>query len=546
MFLRNVSRRDAVLVLVGASCFYIFSAFASQSSQNPSIIINTHSQYPSAGHTVTQTVLSTTTVTEYVSPPQPTPAVPLDLGLVQNLPETSVVAHAPGWTIFQNLYMSGGALLLLTSDPSKFPEHRLMTSTGLPGNLTNDPERMSTSREMAFITPEEARTKWGGDLSSGGRNRVLTVEGTTLLFNDPPQFLNHYYHFVAELMFGSWAFLYGAFSDGLVKPPASATPESSFNQPLISTSTPTINRAIFIHSDVDGWRDAPGFNGYFIRAVFPSMTIEVSTDWIDRVNATSHTAIGRAWHFPLVLLTDRSASFRSPLCGWYTQRTAAEAWTEMAKLGKIDLIGNWWASMRAALLKYAGGDPQEELHTALQVPETIVITYINRQGTRRHLRDEDNRALVSAIEELVERKNREGKKWEFNDVHAEKLSLDEQVRYAGKSTILLGVHGNGLTHLVLMKPTRVSAVIEMFLPGGFARDYEWTSRSLGMTHYSVWNDTYFTHPNEPKNPDYPDGFHGSSIPVSGAVVAKLIDEHVTAREGSAPTVDISPVHDVHD
>lgn len=176
-FLRNVSRRDAVLVLVGASCFYIFSAFVSASSQNASIIINT--RCPSAGHTVTQTVLSTTTATEYVSPPQPTPAVPLDLGLVQNLPETSVVAHAPGWTIFQNLYMSGGALLLLTSEPSKFPEHRLMTSTGLPGNLTNDPQRIPTSREMAFITPEEARTKWG-DLSSGGRNRVLTVEGTTV------------------------------------------------------------------------------------------------------------------------------------------------------------------------------------------------------------------------------------------------------------------------------------------------------------------------------------------------------------------------------
>ncbi|KAJ6531795.1 hypothetical protein B0H19DRAFT_966371 [Mycena capillaripes] len=541
MFFKNVSRRDAVLILFGASCFYIFSAFAPV-SQNPSIVINTQSDYANTGQTVTETVVTTTTA----RPPAPTKAVPLDLGLAQNFPETSVVAHAPGWTIFRNLYMSGGALLLLTSDPSQFPEHRLMTSTGLPGNLTNDPQRIPTPREMAFITPDEAKTKWGGHTASNGRNRVLTVEGTTLLFNDPPQFLNHYFHFVAELIFGSWAFLYGAFVNGATKP-AHAVPKASFNSPLISTSTPTIDRAIFIHSDVDGWRDAPGFNGYFIRAVFPSMSVEVSTDWIDRVNATSNTQLERAWHFPLVLLTDRSAAFRGPICGAYTQRTAAEAWIVMAQRGKIDLIGNWWASMRAALLRYAGGDPHEDLQPTLQEPETVVITYINRQGTRRHLLEEDNRVLVAAMEELVERKNQEGgKKWEFNDVHAERLSLDEQVRYAAKTTIMLGVHGNGLTHLVLMKPTRVSAVVEIFLPGGFARDYEWTSRSLGMTHYSIWNDTSFTHPNEPRWPDYPDGFHGPNIPVYGPFVANLVEEHVAAREQGVPFIQNSPLYDVHD
>lgn len=239
-------------------------------------------------------------------------------------------------------------------------------------------------------------------------------------------------------MFGSWAFLYGAFADGKVERP-SPTPylDPSFNSPLLSSTTPKIDRAIFIHTDVDGWRDGPGFNGYFMRAVFPSMTVEVRTDWIDRVNATTNTHISRAWHFPLVLLADRSAAFRGPICGWYTQRTSAEAWTVMARLGKIDLIGNWWASMRSALLRYAGGDPHEELSSELKVPDQIVITYINRQGTRRHLTEEDNRGLISAIDELVERKKAEGQKWEFNNVHAEQLTLDEQVRVAGNSTVSL-------------------------------------------------------------------------------------------------------------
>ena len=54
--------------------------------------------------------------------------------------------------------------------------------------------------------------------------------------------------------------------------------------------------------------------------------------------------------------------------------------------------------------------------------------------------------------------------------------------------IMLGVHGNGLTHLVFMKPNRASTVIEIFYPKGFAHDYHWTTRSLGMTHVAVWND----------------------------------------------------------
>lgn len=44
---------------------------------------------------------------------------------------------------------------------------------------------------------------------------------------------------------------------------------------------------------------------------------------------------------------------------------------------------------------------------------------------------------------------------------------------------MLGVHGNGLTHLIWMPATPRSAVIEMFFVGGFARDCEseFTGRS---------------------------------------------------------------------
>ena len=235
-------------------------------------------------------------------------------------------------------------------------------------------------------------------------------------------------------------------------------------------------------------------------------------------------------------------------------------------------VGGWWEPVRSAVWNFAGVktgvgsvaqlDGKDVNELALPMPEKLVITYISRQGApRRKLLQDDHTALVTALQELVARK---GKSWELHVLHAERMSKDEQIQAVAKTTvswivlyldiplmlgtqIMLGVHGNGLSHLLFMKPSRVSAVIEMFYPGGFAHDYHWTSRALGMDHYAVWNNTYlfrfvafsyetlmvycvryYTYPNEP-GVDYPEGFQGNSIPVDGPAVARLIEEHVDRK-----------------
>ena len=117
---------------------------------------------------------------------------------------------------------------------------------------------------------------------------------------------------------------------------------------------------------------------------------------------------------------------------------------------------------------------------------------------------------------------------------------------------MMGVHGNGLTSLVWMKPTPQSTVIEFFFPQGFAHDYEYTTRGLGMVHYGFWNSKYvvssipsfslyiihilhhllthisrfFTSPGFPPR-NYPEGFQGNAIPIDGAAVAKLCVDRIT-------------------
>jgi hypothetical protein len=98
------------------------------------------------------------------------------------MPETELVSHAPGWTIFRNLYMADGTLFILTSKPESFPDIKFMTSTGLPARDTPESiaERMPTSRDMSVIDPEEARRRWGGDRSKEELNRIFPIEGSTV------------------------------------------------------------------------------------------------------------------------------------------------------------------------------------------------------------------------------------------------------------------------------------------------------------------------------------------------------------------------------
>ncbi|KAK0201551.1 hypothetical protein DFS33DRAFT_1265140 [Desarmillaria ectypa] len=521
MLFRRFVRRDALLLLMGASMMHLFSFFSTTTTAS----IRSTGFYeapvdldplppPPEPKVVVRRNMETVTVTVHTDSKATRPSRPT------TLPHTSIVHHAPGWTLFRNLYMSDGTLFILSSNRS-FPEIRMMTSTGLPAENTreNIAMREPTRYHMDIMTPEAAKRRWG--------DRVLSVEGNTLLVNEPSQFLKHYYHLCAELFFGVQAFWHGAHSQ--------PTSESE-GEVLAHPGPPSLDRVIFAHATADGWRDGPGFNAFVLRAAYPSLTIETWDDWEDRISATSRSgAADRAWHFPLLLLTDRSAAHRGQICGSQTQRIAAEAWDYMRRHGLLVgiRVGGWWEPVRAAVLKFAGAPVSPRGMREKPMPDKVVITYISRQGGgRRKLVEGDHEIMVEVLEELVQRKNMnlgQGEvEWELNVLQAEGMTKDEQLGVIARTTFLLGVHGNGLTHLLFMPPTKLSAVIEIFYPGGFAHDYHWTSRALGMSHFAVWNDTFYTYPDEPKV-DYPEGFQGNEIPVYGPTIARIIEDRVDGK-----------------
>jgi hypothetical protein len=191
-FIRAMSRRDAILILMGAVSMHIFSSIVP--FQHPSINITTRHSFGNPLpkdeilanplldlERVPPTIVALPQAESPLERPHPQPP-PTSIALAAHLPETSVISHAPGWTLFRDIYMANGTLFILSSSPSGFPPIRDMTSTGL--EALNTPENIAarepTKHEMDFISPDEARRYWGADVKRGGRNRVWTIEGNTV------------------------------------------------------------------------------------------------------------------------------------------------------------------------------------------------------------------------------------------------------------------------------------------------------------------------------------------------------------------------------
>ncbi|KAF7357668.1 hypothetical protein MSAN_01363400 [Mycena sanguinolenta] len=276
----------------------------------------------------------------------------------------------------------------------------------------------------------------------------------------------------------------------------------------------------FNRLDAFRWRDPTDMNELVLRSSFPEVTMEFRDDWDDRIK------MGVPFVFERVVLADRSAAMRAYNYQRY-QRTAAVP---------FGLPGSGW-------ILTTGARPP---------PHPSSRTSPRQAWGRRILLQEDHEKLV---QELYRLRDEHG--WEVNVVLMEKISRAEQIQLAVRTTIMMGVHGNGLTNLIWMRPTPRTTVMEFFYPGGFAHDYEYTARALGISHYGFWGNESAslslsdvadhhlglspvqTFPSMPT----PKGFKvsyitfsgpieltaaaGSSIPIDAATVGRLVYDRLT-------------------
>lgn len=186
------------------------------------------------------------------------------------------------------------------------------------------------------------------------------------------------------------------------------------------------------------------------------MSYEYASDFHDR------TDTARAFLFERVVFADRAAAFRGKEFQ-RTYRTSSEAVT-------LSASRYWFSPVRKNLLDFVGmADPEahaEDIHgvgyeedideddvESAEKEEEVqqshddealekvqaklaksgkpVITYISRQDWgRRMLKPESHESLVVELKKLEEKYG-----WEVNVVAMDKLTRDEQIRLAAKSTV---------------------------------------------------------------------------------------------------------------
>lgn len=201
----------------------------------------------------------------------------------------------------------------------------------------------------------------------------------------------------------------------------------------------------FLHQSVSEWRDNPRFNPTLMYALFPRTALLYPEDFKD---LAEQTVSGKPKAFVLdrAILADRSAAFR----GEWTAPTARTVASAM-HVGTTSRW--WWEPIRRAALRYAGvpesiiernleglgavdpaqpSDPRVDAIEPLAPQGTYkpVVTYISRQNSRRRLTPESHDELVAALEDRAAKLG-----WELVIVEAERMSKEEQLALAGRTTV---------------------------------------------------------------------------------------------------------------
>ncbi|KAF8641810.1 hypothetical protein AX16_009791 [Volvariella volvacea WC 439] len=431
----------------------------------------------------------------------------------------------PGFTMYERMYLLNGTFYIVTSDERKFPPKQHILSK--PLEVGHGLDLTPTDQELRFIHPRDAPQILG--------SRAMNVKGFSIIIYDPPQFLRHFYHWWGEIMLGLWR-VYASLFDAT----------NRFNGSAKYPPAPARFLIPFARSNVEadkGWRDKAGVTAPLMRAAFPSASIQESDYWND-LNDMHTTVV-----FEKVMIINRESAHKHPFGSkWYKMiagtisvtPTTAHFWEPLRQSTIRNFLGYIWDVDHETGAVSVISDPSDtnfaqghgnansnaKPKAKAIVSEKPIVTYISRQGGGRRLVQSDHIGLVAALQRLED----EGV-CKIHVAQMEKMSLREQIDLVASSSVIVGVHGNGLTHSLWMPPTPRSTLIEIFYPPGYVFDYEMLARNMGHKHYGVWNDTLVTFPKGTyhQGVHYGEEFHGTSIPVYGPAVADIVRQRLTAK-----------------
>jgi hypothetical protein len=258
------------------------------------------------------------------------------------------------------------------------------------------------------------------------------LEGTTLLlFEAGHPFLTHFFHLLEHLV-GLWSF-----------------DAHSHHEEV---------RRVVLAADgkeLTGWQGPNQINDHLLRALFPNAVIQT---W------SQFRAECSQFNQPVVLAhavtSDRGLSFLSAACG---------------KINKM--LGEALPALDPqALNKLA-----EQLHlyanTTMKESACLRVTYSTRHPPR---------TLLPNLEKLLLTKLRAIANVHLETVDFAAISFQQQINCIGNTDLLLSVHGNGLSHVLFLRPQ--TAVIEILPPGTNNVDYRLLCDARHLDYYGIKAD----------------------------------------------------------
>ncbi|TFK83076.1 hypothetical protein K466DRAFT_555640 [Polyporus arcularius HHB13444] len=493
----------------------------------------------------------------------------------KEVPQTSVVAHTPGFTILENVVCVNGTLFVVANDWEKVPKLGDIASSSV------DPSRPPRVQDWHILTTSDA-SEWFGPYAA-------KIHGTSWLALDvaddqDPYLLLSLFRTHASLM--------------------SSGPSSSFTTPgglhIISPSTPSRPassvpaplRLIFPHIPTFSTPNVPppvgqdkahppprerayfGIHPLLPKAVLPTVGMWFEEDWKDLADMHVPFLLER------VVIADRGAAERGR-ANWrsaapsspesqsgapaMSKRAPGEegepAWA--APFVGLNAPDGWWAPMRSALLRF--------LHIAdmsLHKPSSHgggfwgkskqvrkpVVSYVSMQGQPAvagpRLSVEDHQRLVSGLQKLEQ----DGL---LGEVHVlsgngsvSATEWEERMSAIARSTIVMGPYGDHLADGIFMRSPSADGspavspagekeqpgprslppmLMEFFPPGTFVRDQEYAMQALGIDYMAWWKEMKFAGSNLPSVSVPSPSAWNTPIPLDVEAVLRVVREEAPRR-----------------
>lgn len=253
--------------------------------------------------------------------------------------------------------------------------------------------------------------------------------GTTLILATSKEMKNlqpHYFHFLEEFILG-WS------------------AHKHFQTLPIKT---------VIFPDIDNWQGTNNLNLQILKALCPDVTVLGKTSF-------KELSEKNLLQFEKAIVVDRQGCHNLEPVKTFNKMTVGHA--HLIKPEYLKQIRNRLYTM---------------LKTYDQPDRRPTITYIKRKN-RRYLDKAFEKELLTTLKSKFPNHR-------INPVWFEKHTYAEQLQIIRNTDILIGAHGNGLSHSYFLPDN--SLVLEIFPEGAYAMDYQLICELSGHEYYAIESD----------------------------------------------------------